>query len=198
MAALYDDAGNQIEGALSPDEAKALQEKAALADTLQAQVKEKDEALTKLQDKDFNFENLRKASADEREKILSQHSARERVLIEQIEAQNKSIEEMGAGAIKEATNDMLSILAGDDADLKAQIELAAKDFVGEAKTKEEIAKRLEKAYTIVKGMKPTINPLNRFTPAGPQSDMAGGTKFINTQTGKDTYKAFFPNDPQPQ
>ena len=197
MAALYDDAGNQIEGALSPDEAKVLQEKAALADTLQNQVKEKDELLTKLQDKDFNFESLRKASAEEREKLLANHSEKERKLIEQIEKQNSLIEGISASQIAENKTSVLEALAGTDEDLKKQIELAASEFAGEAKTKEEWAARLSKAYTIVKGMKPTINPLNRFTAAGPQSDMAGGTKFINTQTGKDTYKSLFPNDPQP-
>src|SRR3990167_4840935 len=78
----FNDEGDEVEGVLSPEEAKALQEKAAAAEAAalkvaeyEAQLKEKEEELAKLSKKDFDYGRLRdktKAELDEMRQKLSE------------------------------------------------------------------------------------------------------------------------------
>lgn len=92
-------------------------------------------------------------------------------------------------------NQILSQLAGSDDDLKKQIEDTAKSFAGEAKSEEELTQRLSNAYTILKGSRPTINPMNQFAPTGNNQDPYASRKksgnFMDTPEGKEFYEKNF-------
>lgn len=166
----YDEDGNLVEGVLSLDEVKALQEKAA-------RVAELEEKAKKLEEKDLNFRKLKtltdqeKKDAQEklRAEMESQMSERERFLLEEIESlkgtvsQRETIEKQTFAQKMEAE---IAAYAGKDEDLKQKI-MTQFNRLGTPATEEQLREQVEEAYTLasreIEKANP-VSPLNRFSP----------------------------------
>jgi len=198
-----DEAGNPVEFPLSPDEVEALQkekdeyvEKANKVEGLEKLVQEKDDELAKLGAKDFNFSALRKASKEEKEKILADYSEKEKAFINELGDLKATVESNQISSLKDYEEEVVGAMAGSDEDLKTKIKETAKMFVGEASTKSEMFARYKNAYTLIKESAPNINPVNQFVPTTtPVNEHGGGKKkdWTETDEGKASYGKFFPD-----
>lgn len=158
-------------------------------------IKKLEEDLSKLQNKDFNFENLRKKSEEEKSKIIDKMSTSQKMLYEQIEKLTVEKEQEYKTRMDEATKGVLDALCGSDEEARKAIELQEKEFIGEAKTPKEKEERLRKAYLLVKGTAPRANTLN--SPLGTtyrEPDMKR-QKYTDTPEGSANYSRYFPNSP---
>ena len=139
--------GDPIEGVLPPEEIT----------TLQQQLVETNEKLSKLENKDFNFRKLEQMTDDEKSKLsATELSLKQKA--EELEAQQK---DFSTSFINDIKNDVLEKIVGDDADLRAKVELnynRLKD-TDSAKTRGDIDKLMREAYTLSIGNKGT-NQLN--------------------------------------
>ena len=157
----YNADGEPIEGVLPPEEIK----------TLQQQLVETNEKLSKLENKDFNFRKLEQMTEEEKSKL----SATELLLKKQQEELEEKQNSFITNTVSEIKNDVLESLAGDDADLKAKIELnfnRLKDS-DNAKTRKEIKDLMSEAYSMSIGSRPH-NPV--FS-----AHNAGGNPVIKTE-----------------
>lgn len=139
---LYDSDGNAVEGALPPDEAKALLEE-------KEKLKSLEEELTKLKEKDFNFSNLRSQKEEAEKKIESIKAEFE----QKIEKTKKEVLE---GVLKEHYDDALAGLADGDEELKKKIEQQYSRLSDNASTKAEIEKKLRDAWSLAQA--PAASP----------------------------------------
>ena len=186
---LFDDKGNKIEGALTGEAAKVLQEKAEKAAELQAEVE-------KLREKELNFGKFRNKTETEKEEFKKSLSEKEKVLLTELEDLRKERDGEKKARLDRAKESVLAALAGDDADLRKSIEVQSKEFVGEPGTPEELEERYRNAYTLVKGKKPTINPLNQYIPNnGYTAPNTKEKKFVETGKGEEVYKSLFGHAP---
>lgn len=194
----YDEDGNEFDFGLEPEALKkALSEREELVklkDGLETKEKELLAENEKLKSKDFNFSKLRKASEQERQDMLKGFNSKERALIEQIDGVKGDLD-----AFKERTgatrrNNILSGLAGNDADLRKQLEDTYKGFAGEPKDEKEEYQRYINAFTIVKGSRPDIDTLNAYVPSTVTEEFkpAKGTDWTRTPEGEAFYKENFP------
>lgn len=143
----YNAEGELIEGILPPEEAKTLQE------TLE----ETKAKLEKLENKDFNFRKLEQMTAEERSKLTATELALKQQQ-EKLEADQRNFFET---SIAEVKNDVLDGLVGDDVELRKKVELnyaRLKDSES-AKSRSEIKKLMEEAYTLSVGTR-GANPIN--------------------------------------
>lgn len=200
MAQYYDDEGNEIEGVLSPEEAKALQErtaeleaKAQKAEELEAALKAKEEELTKLAGKDMNFKRLRDKTEAEVEELKEKMSEKEKVLLAEVMELTKERDSEKAARTQEATKRILDSLSGGDETLRKSIEVAEKELVGEAKTEQELEVRLRKAFILVQGTRPAKNPIYSGYAASYSDPDVTPKKFTETEEGQASLKAWFPN-----
>lgn len=168
----YDDDGNEVEGLLPPDEAKALQEKvttleekAARAETLEQELKTKEETLKTYESKEFNFSQLRGKTQQEKEELLKEFSEKEKKLIFEVESLKDEISENKRQTIESYEKDVLEALAGEDEDLKTKIKEMSKEFAGEIKGKEDVLLRYKRAFALIKEDTQSINPINQFQPS---------------------------------
>jgi len=143
----YNADGDPIEGVVDPEEVK----------TLQQQLTETNEKLSKLENKDFNFRKLEQMTEEEKSKLTATELSLKQKA-EELETNQKNFIE---NSIKEIKTDILESLASDDADLKAKIEsnynrLKESD---NAKTRSDIKILMTEAYNLSTGGK-TVNPLN--------------------------------------
>lgn len=154
MAQLYDEEGNLIEGALTPDEVQALHdEKEALAQEA-ASVKER---LSKLEAKDMNFRRLEQMTEDEKAKL----SAQEMEIIKRQEALESEQRDFRNRQIDSYKNAAISALPiGDDAEMREKITKNYDRIKDEAVTPEEIARKMYEAYSMTIGTQNIANPLN--------------------------------------
>ena len=181
---------------ISDEELEALRQKAAEVDAFQADKEE----LEKLRKKDFNFRQLEKGSAEEREKMKKEVDAKEKVLTEreqmladvktEIELKHSSFVQ---SQLSSAKREVLSELSGGDKALEEKLEFHAGTILGEMNTKEEMRAKYEKAYLLEVGTRPQINPL-----AASQGSSTGYTrqqpkKFTETEQGKAAFNNYFPD-----
>jgi len=165
----YNADGEAIEGLLPPEEAKTILE--TLAET-----KAK---LEKLENKDFNFRKLEQMTEEERNKL----SATELSLKQQqekLEADQKNFTESFANEVK---NDVLDGLVGEDAELRKKVELnfsRLKDSEN-AKTRTEISKLMQEAYTLSVGASGrSHNPINAaFNKSGSAPARSAGSEKLS-------------------
>lgn len=186
---LYDSEGNPVELPVKPEEFKTVLETKT---ELETKLAEKEAELSKLRDKDFNFASLRTKSEQEKEEIMKEFSAKEKAVYQELEAIRKERDEERASQLSEARNSYMRELTGGDEELTKQIELHEKEFAGEAKTPKEVQDRLTKAYTLVRGMRPSVNPINRYVPSGDQTQTGTRQRFSDTPDGEAFMKAHFP------
>ena len=185
MAQFYDDAGNVVDGVLSPDEAKALQEKAQKAEVLEKQMQDKEEVLKKLQEKDFNFAAYRQKTKAEQDEMIKDWSGKEKALLSEMENLRVEISTKNQASMEEAREKFLKHYVGSDEELRKKVESAEKEFAGEPRTIAELEKRIINAYTLTAGNRPQVNPLNAFYPASDQGKpVEKGERFSDTPEGK--------------
>lgn len=196
----YDDDGNEVEGVLTPEEVNELKNKmteletvAARAEELEAELKEKEGRLKSLESKEFNFNQLRGKTVEEKEELLKGFSEKEKTMMLEIGNLKSQIEENEAQTIKSYESDVLEALAGSDEDLKVKIKEMSKEFVGDVKTKEDVLLRYKRAFTLIKESFPQINPVNQFMPSS-SSQIPSPKKqdYTKTPEGEANFKGWFP------
>jgi len=176
---VFDKEGNEIVGVLPPEKITEME----------TQLKQSQEELAKLQKKDFNFENYRKLGEKEKAQMVEKFSEEQKILLNTVDSLQGRIEGSEKTKLDEVREKTLSQLAGSDVELRKQIEEQMKEF-GEAKTIEEVVRKATNSYTLVVGMKPTVNPLHQFAPSGGYTPPSS-TKYVNTTEGKEAYKKMF-------
>lgn len=198
---LYDEEGNEMEGALAPEAAKALQEektkleeRAKLADELDVKLKEKEEELSKLSAKDLNFKKLRDKSETEIEALKSKMSEKDKLVLTEVMDLRREKAEMEAKVVDRTKKDILKSFGADET-MEKKIDLALKEIggLGDAKTPEEIESRYRTAFIVANGTPPTKNPLySGYSPSYREPDLAA-KKFDETDQGKESIRKWFPN-----
>lgn len=205
---LYDEDGQTIENALTAEEAKELQQKIEAleassnkteeyktkAEELEKTLQEKEEALSNLSSKEFSFRQFEKKTKAEKEEILKKASEKERAFIEEISSIKDELNDYKVANIRSYEADVLEALAGQDEDLKEKLKETAKEFVGDAKTKEDIYTRYKRAYTVLKEAPAPINPINQFVPTQTSQHPSGSSKrqkYTDTAEGKANMKKWF-------
>lgn len=199
---LYDEEGKEIEGALAPEEAiaiqekiKELEEKATKADTLEAELNEAKEKLKSLETKDFDFSRLKNKTKEEKDEMLKKFTQKEQALFLKVNELEEQIETNKSQVMASYEEDVLTSLAGNNEDLRTKIKETAKEFVGDVKTKEDLLARYKKAFTFLRGSSPEINQLNRYVPSSTsQIPPDRQERFTDTPEGKDAYKRAFNTD----
>jgi DNA repair exonuclease SbcCD ATPase subunit len=199
MTPLYDADGEEIEGALSPEEAKALQERAAelegraqKAVELEEALKQKEEELVKLSNKDYNFKRLRDKSEQEVEDMKKKMSEKEQMLLTEVVELTKERDLEKQARFNEVRENVLKSLSGDDEGLRKSIEAAEKELKGEALTPKELEERYRKAYILAKGVMPVRNPIYSGYVSSYSEPETGKRDFTETEEGKESLKAWFP------
>lgn len=191
MSSYYDEDGNEVEGILSPDEAKAMQEK---TEALQKELEEKSGELDKLSTKDINFEKMRKLNTEERREAQEGWSEEKKLLVNEMTALNEKIEGFQSANLGNYKEQLLKELAGSDEELVKQLEERASEFRGDLNTTDDIYDRYSKAFLLIKGERPTVNPINQFVPSTHTSMPTNDSKkFTDTESGKKAYQKFFPD-----
>ena len=184
---VFDKDGNEIPGGLTPEEAKDIQ------DQLAAEKAERE----KLSAKDLNFERFRNKTEAEKQEILKKATETERMLLTEVEETRKEREAESQARMNEAKAQILRELAGADADMSKNIENQEKEFIGKALTPNELRERYIKAATLVKGKKPQLNQLNRFSPTSDYSSPEVGERksFVEKEAGIALYEKMFGHKP---
>ena len=149
---ITDSAGVQIE-VFTPEEIEADKQaaiekykednpdKSDEIDSLQAELKNKEEELTKLKNKDFNFANLRSQKETAEGKI----EEIKKEIDTKIESAKKEVLE---SVMKDHYNETLKILASEDEEFKKKIEFNYKRIQDIPTTKEELTKKLTDALAL--------------------------------------------------
>ncbi len=143
MAELYDADGTLLEGALTPDEAKAVKEAADAAKKEAEEIKAK---LQKLENKDMNFKKFRDLNEEERTKLSSKE-------IELMQRQDKLEEEQKTFVgmqVASYKDEALAVLAGDNDDLRKKTLFHFDRIKDEAVSKAEIQRKMRDAYRLAK------------------------------------------------
>lgn len=142
----FDNDGNPIEGVLPPEEVKSLQQ----------QLEETNEKLSKLENKDFNFRRLEEMTEAEKEKLSAAELALKKQQ-EELEEKQRSFETTFVTDIK---NDLLNDMAGDDEELRKKIEANYNRLSdsANAKSRDQIRALLNDAYAMSAG-KVFVNPV---------------------------------------
>jgi len=190
---LFSEDGDEYE-VPTDEEIAELKEKAGKAEEMQTDMEEKEKELKKLRDKEMNFSALRKKSSEELEKMQEGWSEKEKSLFGDIEKLNEKIETYHTATLSSYEESVISELAGDDEDLKTKLKETAKEFVGSPITKEDIFSRYKRAYTLVKGESPKVNPINQFVPTS-RTDIPTSKKkgYTDTEDGKKNFAGWFPD-----
>jgi len=188
---LYDSDGNEVEGALSPEEAAEVQAKADEAAVLQTKLQETEDKLKGFEAKDFNWRKFEAAQEEEKAKMLEGFTKEKQDAIREKAEIMGEVHTLKETIFQKDRNMILSQLAGSDEDLKKKIEEAAKKFAGTPTTVEEWNERYVEAATLIQGYRPKVNPLNHFAPAVENRLGASGNKFTETDAGKADFKSWF-------
>lgn len=199
MSEFYDENGERVEGILPPDQAeelqnkvKELEEKAGKIEEYESELNEKRERLKQYESKDFNFSNLRNKSEKEKDELLKDFSEKEKKLVLKIDELEQKIDEGQKQTLKSYEKDVLGALAGDSEELQNKIKEVSKEFIGEAKTKEEMLSRYKRAYAIVKSDVKDPDPINQFYPVTGSSPLSSKKKsYTDTDQGKQNFQSWF-------
>lgn len=201
---VYDADGNEVKGVvvLPAEEAKKQKEQADKVVGLESTLKERETALAardadlkKFQAKDFNWRQFEQAKEDEKAKMMEGFSEEKKEWIRGRAEDKQQVDRLSRTILDERKNIILEALAGKDVDLKKQIEETAKQWAGEPQDAKEMQERYVNAFTLIKGHKPKVNDMFRFSP---MSDAGGGggdgSKFTESAEGQAAYNRYFPNN----
>lgn len=152
---LYDENGEPVEGALPPDKVEELKSAADKATELETE-------LNKLRDKDINFSKFREKTKEEQIKIKEEMSARERMLLEEIESLRRDTEARNEATLGRYKEERLTQLVGTDEKLKEKVQAAIDRLGGNPLSKEEVDDLYADALAIAQRRveeSTTVNPL---------------------------------------
>lgn len=174
---------NQEQPQITPEAIAELQAKAARAAELESE-------LQKFRAKDLNFSRLRGKTEEEIAAMKEQMSEDQQILLEEVQSLRAEREKETTTKLTRTREAVLRDLAGDDAELKASIELQRKEW-NDTTDPEVEERRLRDAYTLIKGKKPSVSPLNQFSTNNGYAAPKVKKNFVETETGKATYDAWF-------
>ena len=135
---LYNEDGEKVE-ALSKEEYEAKVE------GFETEKKEMKEKLEKLEVKDFNFKALRDGSKEERDKLLSELSDKDKQIILLQEKTDKKIDDFKDSVVGGYKTDAIREASGGDEELEKKIKLNFARIAGEEDTKEQIIEKVKDA-----------------------------------------------------
>lgn len=165
MTIFYDSEGNPIE-VMSPDDAKALQEKIATfekeREELKGQLEEKEKALEKANSKEVNFKALRNMSEEEKKKLSTETLG----LKTEVEELRTKLETKDKASLEETRTDTMTDLCGEDENLRKQVEIELGLLSMPEGTPKELKAKLQKAYKNATGNSSRPNPLHVGMPSG--------------------------------
>lgn len=190
---LFDAAGEKVEGALDPDAAKDLQEKADKAEELTKTIEEKEAELKKLADKDLNFSNFRNKSKEEKEEMMKDWGEKEKILMSEIDGL-KERNETDDKAVETATETAIEVavkkVAGEDEDFQKEVK-DQYETMGKQTDPMKIATQMEEAKILVEHRKERVqqpNQINQFAPTTGEGNArfpnADGKNAADTPDGK--------------
>jgi hypothetical protein len=194
MAELYDADGNVVEGAATPEHLKEIDAK---VDKLAAALREKEEALKKYADKEFNFSQLRNKTQEEKDEVLKEYSEKEKTWINEISDLRGTVEDYHKVQMSSYEDEVIKAMVGDNEEQATKLKETAKEFVGTPVTKEDIFKRYKNAYTLMAGKQPSVNPINQFVPTSTSDSGLSSKKsgYLDTEEGQENFKRWFPDSP---
>jgi len=184
MPQLFDSEGNPID-VMGEEELAALQEKAAKAESLEATLKEKEEQLGKLSEKEFNFSKFREVEESKRQEMLKGFSSKEKALIEEISSMKTRQDELENRYTGEHKEVVLNSLVGQDKESRQKLEDLVKEMYPSGLPRDK--EGMEKAYrraTIILEREQGVNPLNKFMPITGQVQKERGVDFSETPQGR--------------
>ena len=184
--ALFDEDGNPVEGALTAEEVREIQEKAEQADAYAQE-------LSKLKEKGINFAEYRKSTEEEKKAMMDGYSAKEKSMIEEIEKANKNSSVLQETLLSEHKENLLRELSGGDEEYRKQIEeTALAKFGGEPLSRKSMEERYLDAATLIKGVRPKINPINRYSPVKEYAAPDTASSYTKTAEGDAMFRQKFP------
>lgn len=191
MAKFFDKDGKEIEAftqeELDAQKAQALEEyKKANPDksdeiaALQQKLKEAEEREKNGGGDDAQKKRLKDAKEDIK-----------RELTEKIDNLTKAFDEYRNGVTTSTKEKILGKLVGADKDLRAKVELKMHNLTGYPDTPEGTAQKIQDAYTMATGTRPTPSMMDGITSAGGRGEGSGndGNKGGMTENGKLMAKA---------
>lgn len=186
----YDEEGNEVEGILPPDEAKALQEK---YENMETEITEKQAELEKLRNKDMNFGNLRKKSKEEIENMTKNWKENEKTLLNEIQSLNRRLDERDYASVGKLRENKLDELSGDDKKLRENIQREFERLGGnDALTPEDVNRIYDEAIILIEHRQSNTDPINRFVPSANIPSVGGKKKkFTQTSEGEAAFKQWF-------
>jgi len=137
------------------DEYKDLTEKAQQVETVQEELNNTKNELSKLQNKDFNFKKLRDLTEEQRSKL----SDYERTLMEQQEKQQEELEQQKKMVVDSWKSEALAEVAGSDEETKQKVMAAYDRLKDDANDRESIKKKMDDAAKIA-----GVNTLQDYNP----------------------------------
>jgi len=163
---LYNEKGDEVEGALTPEEVeKRIEEGAREATekvaTLEADLTKAKGDLKVLSEKDINFEKVRTQVKTLEEELKG--------IKGESEEKDKEVKETRIGAV-------IKRIAGDDKELTEKIRKEFDEFAGDVNTDAEIASRARKAFTLATGKSPDEDELG-----GAASGFGTGKTSVSTE-----------------
>ena len=207
MTQLFDEQGNAVEGALTPEEVEEkLQEEKDKAindavkqveeieeerkhelEGLRGELEKKEEELEKARNKDGNWREAREKIKEKEDTILKLTEK-----IEKLEGTvNEKITTFQQGQNKEKVEGEVEKLFGDDKDLKEKVLYHYNSFKDEPKTRDEMLERIANSYFLATGSKPE-SVLNSYVvsskgsggvPAEEKSKMSDSEKKVAKELG---------------
>ena len=188
MPTLYDEEGNLVDGALDPDSAKELREKAEKLAEFEKALGEKETELEKLKQKDMNFKHLNWKNQKELEEKTAHWSDTEKALRDKL----ARLEAGQSAPIERTKNDYLEQLSGGDEKMKEKL-LSKFEVLGKnANTEQDIKDALDDAAALVeREISKSANPVNTFQPSSLGSGLPRktNTNFADTDEGKNLAKS---------
>ena len=177
METVYDKDGNEIQ---LPATVQEITEGLAKKAELEKSIQEKDEKLKGYEDKEFNFKKLRDLTEEQK----ATYTAKELELKqaqEKLEEQQGTMQQTLINNWKEKT---LYFMAGSDGELKNKILAEFDNLTGVAKSEVEVAEKMKKAFMLVTGSQPQVDPIKAsFGDLGglPPKEMPTGDKKVSPE-----------------
>lgn len=160
MSQVYDADGNPIENVVTAEDLQTLKEKAERAEALETELK-------KLQEKEFNFQQFRSKNKEEQERLKGELSAKERMLMEKIEALENQMVQRESATLNETKEKYLNTLAGSDTEYKKMLAAEFDRLPGDAVTPDQIANKMAEANALVQFRntnRANPSPIHTFVP----------------------------------
>ena len=193
ITTLYDENGDSVEGALDPDSARELQEKAEKFAEFEKTLEEKESELEKLRQKDTNFRSFSTKNKKELEERTKDWDNEKKILLDEIVQLKEYNDRNQDATVGKTKRELLDSLAGGDEKMKEKLEREYEVIGGNnAITPEDVKSLMNKAATYVDfEIRNSSNPVNTFQPSSLGSGLPRKTNvnFADTEEGKNLAKS---------